>query len=178
MSRLASTRRTRPADVSERPCAWRRTNSCVSSSSSRWAIAVDIDGWDILTRSDARVMLPVSAVAMKYSIWRSVYLMRRFPERRETIRNRTWFSGPHGESATVLRLARHPETGSVDGLPRAPNVVFNLRRVNGPQFMQCCDRAVAPIDPQIHDRPGDIPHHIEAGRMNRPGLSALIEAGP
>jgi hypothetical protein len=28
-----------------------------------------------LTRSDASVMLPVSAVAMKYSIWRSVYLM-------------------------------------------------------------------------------------------------------
>jgi hypothetical protein len=38
-------------------------------------MAVEIDGCEILTRSDAKVMLPVSAVAMKYSIWRSVYLM-------------------------------------------------------------------------------------------------------
>src|SRR6266478_2436091 len=75
MSRLASTRRTRPADVSESPCAWRRMKSWVPSSSSRCAIAVEIEGCDILTRSEARVMLPVSAVAIKYSIWRSVYLM-------------------------------------------------------------------------------------------------------
>jgi hypothetical protein len=42
-------------------------NSCTPSSCSRLEIAVEMDGWDMFTRSDARVMLPVSAVAMKYS---------------------------------------------------------------------------------------------------------------
>src|SRR4051794_10177035 len=49
--------------------------SSTPSSVSRLEMAVEIEGCEILMRSDASVMLPVSPAATKYSSWRKVKRM-------------------------------------------------------------------------------------------------------
>ena len=56
-----------PTGVSDSPWAWWRMKSWAFSSRSRCEIAVEIEGWEMWIRSEARVMLPVSPAAMKYS---------------------------------------------------------------------------------------------------------------
>ena len=48
-------------------------DSCTPSSFSRWEMAVDIEGGEMWTGSDASVILPHSPAAMKYSSWRRIY---------------------------------------------------------------------------------------------------------
>src|SRR6188474_2219030 len=50
--------------------------SCTPSSLSRLEMAVEIDGCEMLMRSEASVIEPVSPAATKYSSWRKVKRIR------------------------------------------------------------------------------------------------------
>src|SRR3954465_1697017 len=75
------------------------------------------------------------------------------------------------------RFADDAEAWRLRGLARAVDVVLDLRFVDGIEIVKRRYRPVVPIDPQIHDRPGDLAHDADPGGMNWAGLAALVKAG-
>lgn len=74
----------------------------------------------MLTFSDARVMLPVSAVAMKYSIWRNVYRTGVINPHAQALadRDHTLASGRYHSQSVIAQIRRSPGTpkpGAAEG---------------------------------------------------------------
>jgi hypothetical protein len=103
--------------------------SWMSNSASRFEIADEIDGCDMLRRSEASVMLPVSAAATKYSICFNVnrisssgFAAPKFPT-------------PRVEAIVVLagqRFRTNPEMAR--SLPRRNNIIRNGTGSRSDQF--------------------------------------------
>ena len=64
-----------PPGVRDKPWACWRTKSSTPNSASNWETAAEIEGGDMLIRSDAAAMLPASPTATKYSSCRKVNLI-------------------------------------------------------------------------------------------------------
>lgn len=62
-----SRRTSAPAGVTDRPCAWWRTNSGTCSSASTWVMAEEMDEGETWMRLAASAMLPNSPAATQYS---------------------------------------------------------------------------------------------------------------
>src|SRR5882724_6694142 len=77
------------------------------------------------------------------------------------------------------QIPRHTKYWRGCGLDRATHVILDLRCVDIPNYFERGNRVmVDPIDAQIHDRPRDIAHDEQAGRVNRPRLSTPLDTCP
>src|SRR3984957_13005910 len=167
---LASRSRVRPAGVSDSPCAWWRRNNCTSNSRSMCDIAVEMAGCEMLARFDAKVMLPVSAAAMKKANCRRVNFILGAA------------SAAHADYSDRLPgvpswIAGHAESGCLAGGQGAAHIIVDLRSVNAPQRRQGGDGIrVTPIDPQVDDGPRHLAHHQESRRVNRAGFASALRA--
>ena len=72
-------------------------------------------------------------------------------------------------------VARHAKARRRGRILRTPDIILDLGLVDGPDFRERRDRPLAPVDPQVDNRPGHVSHDAKTRRMDRTGLPALVE---